>query len=152
VLFDESLVDLEAALAELRELARGIHPAVLTQRGLQPALATLASRVPVPVGLDADTGERLPAEIEAAAYFVAAEALTNVAKYAEASHATVRVVRANGWAVVEVADDGVGGADPGNGSGLRGLRDRVAALDGTLQVESPLGGGTRIRAEIPCGS
>jgi signal transduction histidine kinase len=152
VLLDESLADLEAALAELRELARGIHPAVLTERGLQPALATLASRVPVPVELDADTGERLPADVEAAAYFVAAEALTNVAKYAEASHATVRVARVNGWAVVEVADDGVGGADPGDGSGLRGLRDRVAALDGTLQVESPLGGGTLIRAEIPCGS
>lgn len=151
-LVEESLADLDAALAELRELARGIHPAVLTQRGLSSALSTLAGRAPVPVDLRADLDGGLSKEVEAAAYFVAAEALTNVAKYANATHAEVTVARSNGHAVVEVVDDGVGGAVPAPGSGLSGLRDRVAALDGTLMVESPVGGGTRIRAEIPCGS
>jgi signal transduction histidine kinase len=141
--------ELKLALEELRELARGIHPAVLSDRGLQGALEALAGRLPIPVELGDAPHERLPAPIEAAAYFVVAEALTNVVKYAEASQASVSVVRQNGHAVVEVRDDGVGGADPGRGSGLRGLADRVSALDGRLELESPPGEGTVLRAEIP---
>lgn len=151
-LVEESLADLDAALAELRELARGIHPAVLTQRGLSSALSTLAGRAPIPVELRTDGAGDLSKDVEAAAYFVAAEALTNVAKYANATHAEVTVARRNGNAVVEVADDGVGGAAPAPGSGLSGLRDRVEALDGTFVVTSPPGGGTTVRAEIPCAS
>jgi len=141
--------ELQLALEELRELARGIHPAVLSDRGLRAALEALAGRSPVPVELVDTPVERLPPAVEAAAYFVVAEALTNVVKYADASQARVTVERANGHAVVEVADDGVGGADPSRGSGLRGLADRVAALDGRLSLESPQGAGTLLRAEIP---
>jgi signal transduction histidine kinase len=141
--------ELQLALEELRELARGIHPAVLSDRGLQGALEALAGRLPIPIELSDAPEDRLPAPIEAAAYFVVAEALTNVVKYADASHASVTVVRSNGHAVVEVRDDGVGGADPGRGSGLRGLADRVAALDGRLELQSPPGEGTLLRAEIP---
>jgi signal transduction histidine kinase len=141
--------ELDLALQELRELARGIHPAVLADRGLEAAIETLAGRSPVHIELVETPRDRLPEPVEAAAYFVIAEALTNVAKYAQASQATVRVTRRNGEAVVEVADDGVGGADPQRGSGLRGLADRVAALDGRLEVHSPPGAGTRLRAEIP---
>jgi PAS domain S-box-containing protein len=141
--------ELGRALEELRELARGIHPAILTDRGLEPALQALATRSPVPVTLAEAPDERLPEPVEAAAYYVVAEALTNVAKYAQASSAIVRVERNNGRALVEVVDDGVGGADPLTGSGLRGLADRVEALDGRLHVESAPGSGTRIRAEIP---
>jgi signal transduction histidine kinase len=137
------------AVKELRELARGIHPAVLSDRGLAAALEALAGRAPIPVELAEVPAERLPEQIEAAAYFVIAEALTNVAKYAGASQATVRVSRYNGSAFVEVADDGCGGADPARGSGLRGLADRVQALDGRLAISSPPGAGTRLRAEIP---
>ncbi len=140
--------ELTQALAELRELARGIHPAVLTDRGLRPALETLKSRTPIPVDLEA-SDERFPPEAEAAAYYVVAETLTNVAKYARASSARVEVARLNGALQVTVSDDGVGGADPAVGSGLRGLVDRVAVLDGTLEIESPPGGGTSIRAKIP---
>ena len=140
--------ELAQALEELRELARGIHPAVLTDRGLRPALETLAARTPVPVELIAPD-ERLVADVEAAAYYVVAESLTNVAKYARATSARVCVQPQDGVLVVTVSDDGVGGADPVNGSGLRGLVDRVAVLDGTLAIESPSGGGTSIRAEIP---
>ena len=140
--------ELTHALAELRELARGIHPAVLTDRGLRPALETLRSRAPIPVDLVADD-ERYPAEAEAAAYYVVAETLTNVAKYAHASSASVQVARQNGALHVTVSDDGVGGADPAVGSGLRGLVDRVAVLDGTLEIDSPAGGGTSVRAKIP---
>jgi signal transduction histidine kinase len=103
------------------------------------------------VELDTSPSERLPANVESAAYFVVAEALTNVAKYAQATHARVRVTRQNGRVLVEVADDGVGGADPARGSGLRGLLDRVAAVDGRLEVESEPGEGTTVRATIPCG-
>src|SRR5829696_8313645 len=142
--------ELAQALEELRELARGIHPAVLSDRGLSAALEALAGRAPLPVEVLAPE-ERLPPPVEAAAYYVVSEALTNVAKYAQASAVGVRVTRLNGSAVVEVADDGVGGADPLNGSGLRGLADRVEALDGRLHVESAPGRGTVIRAEIPCG-
>ena len=141
--------ELKLAQEELRELARGIHPAILTDRGLEPALQALAGRSPIPVELAELPAERLPEPIEAAAYFVIAEALTNVAKYAGASQATVRVSRYDGSALVEVADDGCGGADPARGSGLRGLADRVQALDGRLAITSPPGAGTRLRAEMP---
>jgi PAS domain S-box-containing protein len=141
--------ELTHALAELRELARGIHPAVLTDRGLPAALEALASRTPLPVELSTSLDERLPGPVEAAAYYVVAEALTNVAKYADATAVVVRAERNDGRVVVEVADDGVGGADPARGSGLRGLADRVEALDGSLDVESAAGAGTKVRAVIP---
>jgi signal transduction histidine kinase len=150
-LLDRAQEELQTSLGELRELARGIHPAVLTERGLEPALQALLSRVPVPVSLEVEGEERLPGPVESAAYFVVCEALANVAKYADATRATVAVRRADGHVSVEVADDGVGGADAARGSGLRGLADRVAALDGTLSLDSPAGRGTRLRAEIPCG-
>ena len=137
------------ALAELRELARGIHPAILTDRGLGPALEGLVARAPVPVEITDLPEERLAAPVEAAAYYVVAEAITNVAKYAQASNVTVSVRRENGHATVVVADDGIGGADPALGTGLRGLADRLEALDGHLQVESPAARGTCISAEIP---
>ena len=141
--------DLLAALEELRELSRGIHPGVLTERGLERALKELAYRTPVPLELDVKLERRLPEQVEVAAYFVICEALANVAKHAGATAATVRVERTDGRAVIEVADDGVGGADA-NGSGLRGLADRVEALGGGLSLVSPLGLGTVIRVEIPC--
>jgi PAS domain S-box-containing protein len=141
--------ELTIALEELRELARGIHPAVLTERGLGPALASLADRTPLPVELERLPDQRLPGPVEAAAYYVVSEALANVAKYADASAVSVRVAHEDGRAVVEVVDDGVGGADPEQGSGLRGLTDRVEALGGHLGVASRAGEGTRIRAEIP---
>jgi PAS domain S-box-containing protein len=141
--------ELGSALAELRELARGIHPAVLSERGLAPALEALAGRSPVPVDVSLDA-DRLPEPVEAAAYYVVSEALANVAKYADASSVSVRVGHEDGLAVVEVRDDGVGGADPAGGTGLRGLADRVEALNGRLEVESEAGRGTGIRAVIPC--
>ena len=149
-LLEASTAELLRALEELRELARGIHPAILTDRGLGAAIEALAERAPLPVDLDRMPEDRLPAAVEAAAYFVVAESLTNVAKYSGAEHATVRVGRHDSFAVVEVSDDGVGGADPAAGTGLRGLADRLAALDGRLEVHSPPGGGTLIRANIPC--
>jgi len=151
-LLDRALAELQAGLAELRELARGIHPPLLTEQGLEPALRALVARAPVPATLAADTTERLPPPVEIAAYFVVAEALANVGKYAQANEANISVRRDNGRVTVEVADDGVGGADVGRGSGLRGLTDRVAALDGTLSVDSPRGRGTRLRVEIPCAA
>ena len=141
--------ELTEALEELRELARGIHPAILSDRGLRPALEAVAARSPVPVTLSTPD-ERLPAPVEAAIYYVVSEALTNVAKYAQASSVTVEVARADGRAVLAIADDGIGGADLNRGSGLRGLADRVAALDGSLHVDSAPSGGTRIYADIPC--
>jgi signal transduction histidine kinase len=141
--------ELTEALEELRELARGIHPAVLSDRGLGPALQAVAARSAVPVQLSMPS-ERLPAAVEAAIYYVVSEALANVAKYAQASRVTVEVARTDERAVVAVADDGIGGADPGRGSGLRGLADRVAALDGRLHVDSAPSRGTRIHADIPC--
>jgi PAS domain S-box-containing protein len=140
--------ELAAALDELRELARGIHPAVLTDRGLDAALEALASRLPIPVEIETPENE-LPEAVEAAAYYVVAEALANVIKYAHASDVAVRISCDDDAARVEVVDDGIGGADPTAGSGLRGLSDRVAALEGSLQVESPPGRGTTIVAEIP---
>jgi signal transduction histidine kinase len=142
--------ELGQSLGELRELARGLHPAVLTGYGLPVALDGLAARAPVPVRVDVAIDGRLPEPVEVAAYFVVSEALTNVAKYAHASTASVAVRQANGDVVVEIADDGIGGATMGGGSGLRGLADRVEALGGRLRVESPAGEGTRMRAEIPC--
>jgi PAS domain S-box-containing protein len=142
--------ELAQASAELRELARGIHPAVLTERGLAPAIETLAARAPVPVEIEgALPDERLPAIAEATAYFTVSEALTNVAKYARASHATVRLASADDMLVVEVRDDGIGGAQASTGSGLAGLADRVGACDGSLSVESPPGEGTLVRAVLP---
>ncbi|HYP48807.1 MAG TPA: sensor histidine kinase, partial [Thermoleophilaceae bacterium] len=142
--------ELDAALAELRELARGIHPALLSDRGLDAALETLTRRSPLPVELTGMPEQRLPEAVELAAYFVVAESLTNVTKYARASHATVNVERENGKVLVEVADDGVGGADPARGTGLQGLADRLSALDGRLEVDSEPGRGTVVRARIPC--
>jgi signal transduction histidine kinase len=141
--------DLARGLEELRELARGLHPVLLTERGLGPALDALLSRAPVAVEIAELPDGRLEAPVEAAAYYVVAEAVTNVAKYARASHATVSITRSNGRARVTVSDDGVGGADPAGGSGLRGLAARVEALGGRLDVDSPPHGGTRIKAEIP---
>jgi PAS domain S-box-containing protein len=141
--------ELLEASAELRELARGIHPAVLTERGLAPAIAALAARAPLPVEVLDVPADRLPGAAETTAYFTVAEALTNVAKYAQASVATVRVACEDADLVVEVRDDGVGGADPDGGSGLSGLADRVAACDGALSVESPPGEGTLVRAVLP---
>jgi signal transduction histidine kinase/MFS family permease len=149
-LLDAASGELAAALEELRELARGLHPAILSDRGLGAALEALATRAPVPVELGGVPPERLPPPVEAAAYYVVAESLTNVAKYAEASTAHVSVVQDNGFAIVEVVDDGVGGVDLSRGSGLRGLADRVEALEGRLTVTSEAGRGTRVRAEIPC--
>jgi PAS domain S-box-containing protein len=141
--------ELSLALDELRELARGLHPAVLSDRGLRAAVEALAGRAPVVVELAEMPEERLPAPVEAAAYYLIAEALTNVAKYAEATAVRVRVVAGDGWVTVEVTDDGIGGADPAGGSGLRGLADRVEALGGSLEVHSPTGDGTAVRATIP---
>jgi signal transduction histidine kinase len=148
-LLDESSSELQASLDELRELARGLHPVVLTDRGLTAAVRILADRAPVPVEFEALPAERLPPPVEIAVYFVVAEALTNVAKYARATAATVSITAGGGRVAVAVADDGVGGADVAGGSGLRGLSDRVAALDGRLVLDSPPGEGTRLRAEIP---
>ena len=142
--------EVEEAVGELRELARGLHPAVLTDRGLGAALEALASRAPVPVDVVGAPGERLPERVEAAAYYVVSEALTNVAKYARASVVRVEVQRPDDRLVVTVSDDGVGGADAAGGSGLRGLADRVEALGGRLDVASPPGAGTTLRASLPC--
>jgi signal transduction histidine kinase len=139
--------ELALSLAELRELARGIHPAVL-EHGLAAALESLASRSPVPTTVACAL--KLPEPLELAAYFVASEALANVAKYSRATSASVRVWRAGDTARIEIADDGVGGADASSGSGLRGLADRVEALDGRLSVVSPPGAGTIVAAELPC--
>ena len=140
--------ELAAALDELRELARGIHPAVLTDRGLGAAVEALATRSPVPVEFETPV-EELPRAVAAAGYYVIAEALANVIKYAGATAVNVRVAREDGRAIVTVSDDGVGGADPGSGSGLRGLADRVEALGGSLTVDSPARGGTCVTAVIP---
>ena len=146
---DAAHLEARLALEELRELARGIHPSVLTDRGLPAALEALATRSAVPVELDVELLARLPERLEAAAYFVVSEALANVAKYAQATHASVTVRDHDGHALVEVRDDGVGGADPAGGSGLRGLADRVTAVGGRIELASPAGEGTLLRAELP---
>ncbi len=144
--------EIDTSLDELREIAQGIHPAVVSGHGLAVALEQLAARAAVPVRLKVEIEERLPEALEVAAYYLIAEALANVGKHAQAAMATVEVTRSNGRIQVEVFDDGVGGADTERGSGLRGLADRVEALGGRLRVWSPHGGGTRVRAEIPCAS
>jgi len=151
-LLEASAEELTLALEELRELARGIHPAILTNRGLPAALEALAARAPVPVELRSVCQDRLPDSVEAAAYYVIAESLTNVAKYSQATAAQVSVTRRDGVAIVVVEDDGVGGADTTRGSGLRGLADRVEALAGRLEIDSAPGRGTLVRAEIPIAS
>ena len=151
-LLDRAVANADAAVEELRDLASGIHPAVLAQRGLDAAIEALATRSPVPVEFETELGGRLPSAVETAAYFVIAEALTNVAKYAGATHARVDVRRTGAELVVEVQDDGAGGAVLDGGSGLRGLADRVGALDGSLEVESAPGAGTLVRARVPLRS
>jgi signal transduction histidine kinase len=149
-LVDALGVRLDAALSDLRELARGIHPAILTRSGLEPAVAALAKRAPVPVHVESSIEGRLAPAVEAAAYFVVAEALTNVARYSEAPEARVHLRReGEGGIIVLVTDEGVGGADPNAGSGLRGLQDRLAVVDGVLSIDSPPGVGTRLEARIP---
>jgi signal transduction histidine kinase len=146
----EAVEQLQHGLAELRDLAHGIHPAVLSERGLAAALESLACRSPLPVALRV-TPERVGAAVETAIYFTVAETLTNVARHAHATHATVTIEIADGALVAEVADDGVGGASTTAGSGLRGLADRLDALGGTLSIDSPRGGPTSIRAQVPIG-
>jgi signal transduction histidine kinase len=148
-MLDAALQDLDGAMRELRELARGIHPAVLSEHGLAAALEALAARLPLPVEISALPDERLPEAVEAAVYFVVAEALTNVTRYANATHARVVVSVDLDTFDVRIIDDGIGGADPAKGSGLRGLADRVSALDGRLEVESEPGRGTTVHARIP---
>jgi signal transduction histidine kinase len=141
----------ELAVKDLRDLARGIHPAVLSDLGLAAALEALAARAPVPVQVSGVPSDALPPAVEAAAYFVTAEALTNVAKYAHASECSVCLSLEDGRLRVEIRDDGVGGADPSTGSGLLGLQDRVEALHGSLEVDSPPGDGTAVIIELPAG-
>ena len=149
-LLTEAIDQLATGLEEIRALASGLHPAVLAERGLVPALRALALAAPIQVELSTVPGERLPEPVEAAAYYVVAEALANVHKHAGASRVVVHASKGEHQLIVEVADDGVGGADD-EGSGLRGLADRVEALGGRLSLESPAGGGTRLLAEIPVG-
>jgi signal transduction histidine kinase len=148
---EQAVEELSAGAAELRSLARGLHPALLTERGLGPALEALASRSQVPVTLRHATIGRLDPSVESAAYFVVSEALTNVMKHARASRVDLTVERDGSTLVLEVNDDGSGGASIEAGGGLRGLSDRVAALDGRLRVDSPSGHGTLVRVELPCG-
>ena len=149
-LLAEARVGAEQALRELRDLARGIHPPVLADRGLEAALASLANATPIPVDLSVQVPGRLAPAVESAAYFVAAEGLANAAKHARATRVQIRIDRLGDGLELEVRDDGDGGADPA-GSGLSGLRRRVEALDGKLSVTSPRGGPTILRAELPCG-
>jgi signal transduction histidine kinase len=148
---EEARMQLSQALAELREMARGIHPAILTQEGLEAALGFLAERAPLPVRVDVCLERRLAEEMEATAYFVVSEALTNAAKHSGASSIAVAGRLRDGRLWIEVTDNGRGGADGHWGSGLQGLVDRLATLNGRLTVHSPVGGGTRLWAEIPCG-
>jgi signal transduction histidine kinase len=141
--------ELEGGLAELRDLARGIHPAVLSDRGLRPAVDALAARSRIPVSVHGDVAQRPVPAVESALYFTVAEALTNVARYADASAVVVTIGSGEHHADVEIADDGLGGANPANGSGLRGLVDRLGALGGHLHVDSLPGAGTRVRAVVP---
>jgi len=146
---EQASQEAKAALSELRQLARGIHPQILTEAGLHAAIESLAVRTPGDVSIDIDPMARFDPTVEAIAYFVVSEALANIAKYAEACAVQVRATWQEGVLTVEVTDDGRGGADPQTGTGLRGLLDRVSAADGTLEVVSPPGGGTRIVARIP---
>jgi signal transduction histidine kinase len=150
-LVSEAHEEAKRALTDVRNLARGIYPAILTDRGLDPALSALAARSPVPVELHVELIRRPPASVEAAAYFVVSEALANVAKHARATSAQVTVRLGNDRLTIQVQDDGAGGADPA-GSGLSGLRDRVETLDGELHLLSPEGGPTVLMVELPCAS
>ena len=146
----EAREELAGSLKELRDLAHGLHPAMLDTCGLVAAVESLAARASVPVRVTADAGRRSPAPVEVAAYYLICEALTNVAKYAHATSVAIHLARRERRLVVEIVDDGVGGANPSAGSGLRGLVDRVEALGGHLDIFSPRGRGTTVRAEIPC--
>jgi signal transduction histidine kinase len=148
-LLEQAHAGAKEAIAELRDLARGIYPAILTDRGLDAAISAVAARAPMPVEVDVDLPTRPPAAVESIAYFIVSEALTNVTKYARATRAAVRITRDQNWIVVEVSDNGVGGAEPTPGGGLAGLADRAAGIDGILTVNSPLGGPTVIRADLP---
>jgi signal transduction histidine kinase len=143
--------EIAVSLAELRDLAQGLHPAVVSNHGLAVAVESLVARAPVPVRLDVDVDGRVAEQVEVAAYYVVCESLANIDKHARATSASVSVARSDGQVVVEVVDDGIGGADTERGTGLRGLADRVEALGGRLRVWTPHGGGTRVRAELPCG-
>jgi signal transduction histidine kinase len=143
--------ELALAIEELRELARGLHPPILTERGLRPALESLARRAPIPVRLEAPLSGRLPEAVEAAVYYVVAEALTNAAKHARADSAVVRLIVCGGHARIEIRDDGVGGARVRAGGGLRGLTERLEALGARLEVDSPPGEGTILTGAIPLG-
>ncbi|HMM41314.1 MAG TPA: histidine kinase, partial [Thermomicrobiales bacterium] len=146
----EAHEEAKLAMREIRDLARGIHPAVLTDRGLDPAVSALAGRSPVPVTVDIDLPGRLPETIESTAYFVVAEALTNVARHSDATAVRVSARLEDGMLKLDITDDGRGGAAATPGGGLAGLADRVAGADGTLTIDSPAGGPTRIHAELPC--
>jgi signal transduction histidine kinase len=147
---DQAQREIALSLAELRDISRGLHPAVVTAHGLPVALESLVALGPVPTQLAVTLDRRLAEGLEVAAYYVVGESLANIGKHAQATSATVAVACRNGDLVVEVVDDGVGGADTERGSGLRGLADRIEALGGRLRVWTPAGGGTRVRAEIPC--
>ena len=151
-LLDEAHGEAKLALTEVRDLARGIYPAVLTDRGLDPALSALAAKCPIPVDVSVSVDPRPPASAEAAAYFVVSEALANIAKHAHATRASVTVRRARDSWPTSVQDDGVGGADPAGGTGLAGLRERVSTLDGEFNLLSPEGGPTVLHVELPCAS
>jgi signal transduction histidine kinase len=142
----------KAALADLRDVVRGFHPAILEDRGLDAALSAVVARCPVPVRLDVDVPVRPSSTVESAAYYVVAEALTNVAKHASATSARVSIVRRGDRLVLDISDDGVGGADAMLGTGLAGLAERVRGLGGWMRVLSPVGGPTSVMVELPCGS
>jgi signal transduction histidine kinase len=148
-LIQQARDEAQLAVKELRELARGIHPALLSDRGLRAALEALAARAPVPIEITGVPEEPLPKPVEAAVYFVTAEALTNIAKYAQAEGASVNLAIDDGCVLLQITDDGVGGADTTGGTGLSGLCDRVEALDGSIDIDSPPGGGTAVRVQIP---
>ena len=148
-LLDEAIEDLKMTVESLRDLARGVHPSILTDRGLAPAIETLAERAPVPVEIHL-TSARFRPSVEAAAYFLVAEALANAIRHANPKSVVVEASSTGGWLTVEVTDDGNGDADPRGGTGLQGLKDRVEALGGDLQIISPVGGGTILKATLPC--
>jgi signal transduction histidine kinase len=150
-LIEQSHDQAKQVLTEMRDLVRGIHPAVLTDRGLDAAVSAVAGSSPVPVRVDIQLRERLPEEVEGTAYFVVVEALTNIARHSAATQASIQMRREGNWLRITVTDDGRGGADPDRGTGLRGLRDRITALDGSFALASPEGRGTRLTVEIPCG-
>jgi len=150
VRLDQARHEISLSLAELRDVARGLHPAVLSGHGLQVALESIVARAPLPVRLRVELDGRQEEPLEVAAYYVVSESLVNIAKHAQATSASVGVARKNGQIVVEIVDNGIGGADTERGTGLRGLADRVEALGGRLRVWTPEGGGTRVKAELPC--